>query len=118
MWWKRALVGGVVAGAMAAGLFFGGVLGGEGASESAPQLAAQPSQALAIASYGFALQDSASLVARLQERLRSSPQDVEALGLLGLAYQQRARETGDPTWYTKAEGVLENALELAPDDLV
>jgi tetratricopeptide (TPR) repeat protein len=37
--------------------------------------------------------------------------------VLGLAYQQRARETGDPTYYTKAAGVLDRALRLAPNDL-
>ncbi len=36
--------------------------------------------------------------------------------LLGLAYQQRARETGDPSWYTKSEGVLRRALALDAND--
>jgi tetratricopeptide (TPR) repeat protein len=45
------------------------------------------------------------------------PRDVHALDLLGLAYQQRARETGDPVYYTKSEGVLRRARRLAPDDL-
>src|SRR6185312_4515097 len=39
------------------------------------------------------------------------------LDLLGLAYQQRARETGDPSYYTKSEGVLDRALRFAPHDL-
>jgi tetratricopeptide (TPR) repeat protein len=42
---------------------------------------------------------------------------VYGLDLLGLAYQQRARETGDPSYYGKAEGVLRRALRLAPHDL-
>jgi tetratricopeptide (TPR) repeat protein len=42
---------------------------------------------------------------------------VRGLDLLGLAYQQRARETGDPSYYTKSEGVLRLALRLAPRDL-
>jgi tetratricopeptide (TPR) repeat protein len=46
------------------------------------------------------------------------PGDVRALDLLGLAYQQRARETGDPAWYAKSDGVLRRALRLAPDDLL
>src|SRR4029079_6591498 len=32
-------------------------------------------------------------------------------------YQQRARETGDPTFYTKSDGVLHRALRLSPRDL-
>jgi tetratricopeptide (TPR) repeat protein len=43
---------------------------------------------------------------------------VRGLGLLALAYQQRARETGDPTYYTKSKGVLARALRLAPNDLI
>jgi tetratricopeptide (TPR) repeat protein len=43
---------------------------------------------------------------------------VHSYDLLGLAYQQRARETGDPTYYTKSEGVLRRALALAPNDLL
>ena len=39
----------------------------------------------------------------------ASPRDVESLVALGLAYQQRARETGDPSWYPKSAGVLRRA---------
>jgi tetratricopeptide (TPR) repeat protein len=46
------------------------------------------------------------------------PADVRGLGLLGLAYQQRARETGDPAYYTKSGGVLRRALAINPDDLI
>jgi tetratricopeptide (TPR) repeat protein len=62
--------------------------------------------------------DTASLVRSLQATLRRSPKDVHSYDLLGLAYQQRARETGDPAYYTKSEGVLRRALALAPDDLL
>ena len=41
-----------------------------------------------------------------------------SLDALGLAYQQRARETGDPAYYTKSEQALNRALRLAPRDLV
>jgi len=36
--------------------------------------------------------------------------------LLGLAYQQRARETGDPTWYPRSERALRRAVRLAPEN--
>src|SRR5438034_15771 len=62
--------------------------------------------------------DTASLVRSLQATLRRDPQDVHSYDLLGLAYQQRARETGDPVYYTKSEGVLRRALALAPNDLL
>ena len=66
---------------------------------------------------GFATGDTASLVAQLQDGLRSRPDDVHGLDLLGLAYQQRARETGDPSYYGKSVDVLRRALRLAPRDL-
>jgi tetratricopeptide (TPR) repeat protein len=58
------------------------------------------------------------LVPQLQQQVRANPTDVAGLGLLGLAYQQSARETGDPSYYTKSEGVLRLALRYAPEDLV
>src|SRR2546428_74000 len=38
--------------------------------------------------------------------------------MTSLPYQQRARETGAPSYYTKSEGVLHRALRYSPDDLV
>ena len=46
------------------------------------------------------------------------PERRHALDQLGLAYQQRARETGDPTYYTKSGEALHRALRLAPRDLL
>jgi tetratricopeptide (TPR) repeat protein len=66
---------------------------------------------------GFAAGDTQSLVLRLQDGLHAHPSNVRGLDLLGLAYQQRARETGDPTYYAKSQGVLRRALALAPRDL-
>ncbi len=59
-----------------------------------------------------------SLVPQLQEQVRANPDDVHGLALLGLAYQQRARETGNPSYYTKSQGVLARAVRLVPDDLL
>jgi tetratricopeptide (TPR) repeat protein len=57
-------------------------------------------------------------VEQLQARLRANPREGHAYALLGVAYEQRARETGDPTYYTKAGAALHRALSLAPKDLV
>ena len=43
---------------------------------------------------------------------------MTALDSLGLAYQQRARETGDPTYYTKSDEALHRALAIGPRDLL
>jgi tetratricopeptide (TPR) repeat protein len=66
----------------------------------------------------FAATDTATLVADLQASLRARPDDAHAATLLGLAYQQRARETGDPGYYTRSDGILRRALALAPNDFL
>ena len=66
---------------------------------------------------GFSLNAStASLVLDLQSQLRARPGDEHTWALLGLGYQQRARETGDPAYYTKSEGALRRALALDSKD--
>ena len=53
-------------------------------------------------------------IGALQERLRQQPDDHAAATRLGLAYLQRARETSDPTYYTRADGILNQALDGRP----
>ena len=57
-------------------------------------------------------------MAQLQGELQQNPKDAKNLALLGLAYQQLARETGDPCYYTKSQGVLDQALVIVPNDLL
>jgi tetratricopeptide (TPR) repeat protein len=112
---RRLAVAVVAAGAAATALLLGG--GFRQGSSAAPS----PVTARAAAETfetGFSAGGTEELVARLQAELRAAPRDAHALDLLGLAYQQRARETGDPTWYAKSEGVLRRALRLAPNDLL
>jgi tetratricopeptide (TPR) repeat protein len=52
----------------------------------------------------------------LQAQLRLQPNDWQAYSQLGLAYLQRARETGDPTYYQKTEEALDKALSFQPQD--
>jgi tetratricopeptide (TPR) repeat protein len=65
---------------------------------------------------GFSAGDTASFVRRLVGELRSHPASARGYTLLGLAYQQRARETGNPVYYTKSEQALRRARKLAPKD--
>jgi tetratricopeptide (TPR) repeat protein len=104
---KRLILGGLAAGLTAAALLLGGVL-----TDGSAQEAGIVRVASGIGESG------AALLPQLQQQVRVNPTDVGALGLLGLAYQQRARETGDPSYYPKSEGVLRLALRYAPDDLV
>jgi|CXWL01.1.fsa_nt_gi tetratricopeptide (TPR) repeat protein len=57
-------------------------------------------------------------IQKLQDRLRSNPNDWESYSQLGLAYLQKAREVGDPSYYQKAEEALNKALEHQPNDYV
>ena len=54
--------------------------------------------------------DTAAYVAELEQRVAADPADAQALMLLGLAYQQRARETGDPSYYPRSEEALARSL--------
>jgi tetratricopeptide (TPR) repeat protein len=56
------------------------------------------------------------MIAQMQSRLRSNPDDWQAYSQLGLAYLQVARESGDPTFYQKAEQALKIALYTEPED--
>jgi tetratricopeptide (TPR) repeat protein len=53
-----------------------------------------------------------AIIANLQDRLRAAPEDWRSYADLGLAYVQQARVTADPSFYPKAEGVLERSLGL------
>jgi tetratricopeptide (TPR) repeat protein len=54
-------------------------------------------------------------IGNLQDQLRQNPNDARAATLLGFDYLQRARESGDPSYYTRADGILHQALTHAPD---
>ena len=60
----------------------------------------------------FGSADTVSLVRRLQDQARARPDDAQTNALLGLAYAQRARETGDAAFYSRADAVLRRAHEL------
>jgi tetratricopeptide (TPR) repeat protein len=103
------------AAALAAAVFlFGGLF--HDSRRAVP--AAPPEAAAGALENELGTGDTASLVRSLQATLRRDRTDVHAYDLLGLAYQQRARETGDPAYYTKSDGVLRRALALSPKDLL
>jgi tetratricopeptide (TPR) repeat protein len=102
----------------AGGLLLGGVLRKPAAAASSAPASTPTRAAGESLQTGFSAGHTAGLIRRLQSALRAAPQDTGSLDLLGLAYQQRARETGDAVYYTKSEGVLERALALRPNDLL
>jgi tetratricopeptide (TPR) repeat protein len=109
------MFGAAAAGLTAVALLLGGALRDSSTASSAPLRTAATSADIQT---GFSTGNTAELIERLQEKLRTDAYDVTSLDSLGLAYQQRARETGDPTYYTKSEEALRRARQLAPRDLI
>jgi tetratricopeptide (TPR) repeat protein len=112
---RRVLLGSTAAALSAAALLFGGAL-------SAPRSVDPLGGALAFAGTPGAGQDAlssllaglstgktAAYVDTLEQRVAQDAHDGQALALLGLAYQQRARETGDPTFYSLSARALDRA---------
>jgi len=111
---RRALLGIAAAGTAAAAILLGGDLSGSpavdpltGAASAAPTSADQDSLGRLLE--GFSTGDTAGYVRKLEHRVALHPKDGDALTLLGLAYQQRARETGDPTFYDLSGKALRRA---------
>jgi tetratricopeptide (TPR) repeat protein len=93
-------------------VLFGGLLNGSKASGRAD--AAAPETAAGRLLAGFSPGDTAAYAAQLEGRVAADPADVQSLVLLGLAYQQRARETGDPSFYPRSGAALSRAARLDP----
>ncbi len=113
---RRLLIVGTAAAIAAAVLSLGGVF-----HRGAPVATASdalPSAVVAELAKGFAAGNTEAEIAGLQGELRVDPRNVKALDTLGLAYEQRVRETGDATYYGKAQGILRESLAVAPNDLV
>jgi tetratricopeptide (TPR) repeat protein len=115
---RRVEVAAAAAIITAAALLLGGVFRKPAAAASSAPASTPMRAADESLQTGFSAGDTAGLIEQLQSALRAAPHDASSLDLLGLAYQQRARETGDAVYYTKSEGVLERALALHSNDLL
>jgi tetratricopeptide (TPR) repeat protein len=111
---RRLLIAGTVAALAVTVLLLGGVLRGEPAQ---PAHAAAPEAfAAERLESGFAAGDTPTLVARLEGAVRAGAGDTRSVTLLGLAYQQRFRETGDPSFLGLSERALRRVLAVRPED--
>ena len=105
----------VLVAVLGAGGLYGGVLGelrsggGTATAASRPALDADP---LTLPLAG----GTAATVARLEREVRGNPGDAGRLGELGLAYQLRWRETGDPSFLPLSERALQAADDARPHD--
>jgi tetratricopeptide (TPR) repeat protein len=110
---RRLILAGAAAALTAAAALLGGVLNESNPAAPAPiVLDFSADHGLT----GFSLGDTEATVQGLQARLREHPRDADAHAQLGLAYQQRARETGDPSYYPRAAEVLRRARGLTPSN--
>jgi tetratricopeptide (TPR) repeat protein len=92
------------------------VLGGSGTGGTPPDGAlADPGSELPRLVEEFAGGSSRAVVRRLERRVAERP-TATALALLGIAYQQLARETGDASWLPRSREALQRARAEAPDD--
>ena len=112
---RRGLLGLSVVAVAVAVLLFGGVFSGSHAPDplesaiAAARTTRLQEDALSRLVAGLSTGNTAAYVRKLERRVERDPSNGDALTLLGLAYQQRGRETGDPTFYTLSERALRRA---------
>ena len=53
-----------------------------------------------------------------QDAVRADPDNLDAAAILGTAYLQKVRESGDPTYYGKAETLLDGVIARDPRHLL
>lgn len=118
----RFLIAGTAAAVTVVVLFFGGVFSSSGEPTFTPVeqpptvIAGEDTEAvLRQLLEGFSTGDTAAFVSQLEGEVEKNPNDANSLTVLGLAYQQRQRETGDPAYLSLSEKALRRAVELRLD---
>jgi len=111
---RRLVIWAFTAGTASLVLLFGGVLSRRPHANPLAVLAANagvsPEQAeIGRLFAGFSTGNTAGVVHRLERRVARLLHDGDALAVLALAYQQRARETGDPVYYRLSDAALHRA---------
>ena len=112
---RRALTV-AVTGSLAIALVLGAAvaLGPRSSQGTSRERAGAPVTAEAVG--GLATATLPAAIAGLQGHLRAQPRDAAGWATLGVAYVEQARLSADPTYYPKAQGVLDRSLQLAPTD--
>ncbi len=82
-----------------------------------PQVVGGPSVPDTVATASVVSGDPLSRsIADLQAQLKERPDDAQGWAQLGGAYVEQARVSADPSYYPKAEGALDESLELSSED--
>ena len=108
----RIAVAAVAAAALASlvgGAFSGGTAASPLSIIRANAAGSPEQQALGRLLAGLSTGNTAGYIHKLERRVARRPEDGDSLAVLGLAYQQRARETGDPTFYRLSGSALRRA---------
>ena len=110
----RVRIAVAVAGAAALASLVGGAFSGGSAASPLSILRANAAgspeqQALGRLLAGLSTGNTAGYIHKLERRAARRPHDGDSLAVLGLAYQQRARETGDPAFYRLSGNALQRA---------
>lgn len=108
----RYLIATIVVTVVAAGALLGGVV--RESRSATPVAPVTPVQAASLSSSELGSGDTGSLVRQLEQAFRQGPDNARVSAFLGLGYAQRARESGDAAFYTRAEVSLKRALRLDP----
>lgn len=109
------IVGGLAAAVLTFGSLFGGVLAESGTTGATAAAAPRLDVETALSAFGRG-SGAAGTVATLEADVRAAPRDPVRLATLGLAYQVRWRETGNPTFLPLSERALRGALAERPRD--
>ena len=111
----RILLAGLAAGVAALVSLFGGVLA-DPTDPASARVSPADQALLGRLLDGIARDDTRGYVAKLERRVAVSPADGDTLTLLGFAYQQRARETGDPAYFSRSDGAFRRAAAVGADE--
>jgi tetratricopeptide (TPR) repeat protein len=110
----RIPIAGAAAIATAVIALLGGAFGGgDGGGAPRAQRTSADKALFAKLLSGLGGRDTQVYVGRLERRVDQRPHEASTLLLLGFAYQQRARETGDPRFFSLSERAFHRA-ELSP----
>ena len=104
-----AAAGVAVIATLLGGAFSGGTKANPLAILAANAAGSPEQQALGRLLAGLSTGNTAGYVHKLEARVAHRPDDGATLAVLALAYQQRARETGDPTFYRLSGTALQRA---------
>jgi tetratricopeptide (TPR) repeat protein len=96
-------------------LLLGGVFSGSSSAGSSTSSSAASGER-ALGGFSAGADGTAAEVTRLESAVQAHPRDVKSLALLGLAYGQRWRETGDATFVSLEARSLHEASALSPRD--